>query len=1250
MSIQSQNTDIFFQRTHHPYYISAPTFRQTSAGVRALHYLCHMLNELGYEAYVTSPPDQCSPYLRTPTLSDEIVQRHRAADLSPIAVYPEVVTGNPLGVAVVSRWLLNLPGHLGGENSFPAADLIFHYRGVILNSDSSDRLDMPLVDRRIFNNNTPEAERNGFAYYAAKYLHFQNKISRAVISNPRGTSLALNIPRSHQEIADILRRSEAFYIYEPSTMIYEALACGCPVAYVNSPYLDQFSELLENAAIKIPRVDESEIDKFKVPAPPTGALENFLLETERNSLEDIENFIKKTQAAAKAVTCRPLKNAIPQRGHEIESQQKPVISGQPALTKNENNYLTWQSKRSITAEEIRLIEEQVNSQTYSLNFHLILRLAQGDESGLADTLDSLSGQFHPHWHLDIVTDLPPPEGLEEISCIDWHTTDPVAQKSTIDSLVDSRGLDWCIEIPPGARLDPLYLWRLSVEIFKAPDVRCFFVDDDCFDDTNKSFAPRFKPGANPSALESSDLAGPLCVSPATWNSTGGTSENAKSPWFGQLLRIARQYGWNSIQHIPDVLISYPKNFPSDPTSCAIALLEHLDYQKTKTEIIPVSGESWCFRHPLQEIPLVSIAIISDGRLDLLARCFDSIIHNTDYPQDRLERLVVLNQFTDDADLAQWLTAQTQREQGPITVVLDTAEGNIASRCNKAVRSASGELVLLLDEEATVTTPDWLRDLVGTCIQPTIAGVSPCLVRPGANTIYQAGLVLGMTGIVDYPGGASSTATQQSGISATGLVANLYEENALHGNQGYLNLLRTARDVGALSCTCMLVRKNAYLDVGGMDENRLGNTLADVDLSLKLRQEGWRLVYQPLATVEFGDIRPIPGRIPAPQQAEASLAKACAIALFQERWWPAAAIDPYWNRNLSLRTGVPQLETNYRARWDYLPMSVPRILARPLNNGQGTIRLGTPLETLRKAGLAQTCVYLQTTADQIISPAELIRLAADSVIVHHYVNNRCLDELASWHAAPGRPFLIYEIDDLFTELDETNPFKKNIPPDSRTRLKQALKHCNRLVVSTDYLAERYGNLIPDVRVIPNYLEQSVWLPLQGTRRTSAKPRIGWAGGTTHLGDLVFLKEIIEQTRHEADWIFFGMCPEELRPLVTEYHPLIALHEYPAYLASLNLDIAVAPLAQTPFNRGKSNLRLLEYGILGLPVVCTDIDPYQNSPACCVKNTPAAWLAALRERIYDADAREREGLAMREWVRKHYLLENNLHQWLDTYLPG
>jgi len=127
----------------------------------------------------------------------------------------------------------------------------------------------------------------------------------------------------------------------------------------------------------------------------------------------------------------------------------------------------------------------------------------------------------------------------------------------------------------------------------------------------------------------------------------------------------------------------------------------------------------------------------------------------------------------------------------------------------------------------------------------------------------------------------------------------------------------------------------------------------------------------------------------------------------------------------------------------------------------------------------------------------------------------------------------------------------------------------------------------------------------------------------------------------------MCPEELRPFVREFHDfVVSFYDYPAKLASLNLDLAVAPLALNVFNEAKSNLRLLEYGILGWPVVCTDIYPYQNAPVKRVPNEPGAWIEAIRERVHDLDAAAAEGDRLREWVLRHFILEDHLGEWLDA----
>jgi hypothetical protein len=167
-----------------------------------------------------------------------------------------------------------------------------------------------------------------------------------------------------------------------------------------------------------------------------------------------------------------------------------------------------------------------------------------------------------------------------------------------------------------------------------------------------------------------------------------------------------------------------------------------------------------------------------------------------------------------------------------------------------------------------------------------------------------------------------------------------------------------------------------------------------------------------------------------------------------------------------------------------------------------------------------------------------------------------------------------------------------------------------------------------------------------RRVGLKPRVGWAGAEQHHGDLEWLEPVVRALADEVEWVFMGMCPDNLRRHIAEFHEPVSFDQYPDKLASLDLDLAIAPLEMHPFNECKSDLRILEYGALGWPVVATDIYPYQGKPVTCVPNEPDQWVAAIRERIYDLDALEVEGDRLRNWVLTHRLIEHHLGEWVEA----
>lgn len=1237
-----------------PFYILAPDFRHSSAGVRNLHYLCHTLNELGYEAYIAGA-SKTSIHLRTPLLDVATMERHFRAGAMPVAVYPEIVSGNPLNLPVVARWLLNVPGHLGGEDQYHANDLIFYHLPWCLPEGlTGQQLYLPSVDTRIFNNddNPFDTQRSGFCRYAHKFLGFGGKIRP---EHAAFQSLGHEIKLTPEEIAATLRRSEALYCYERSAIIQEATACGCPVICVPSSYWD----------IQPVEVAEPGIEMDTGPAALAKAKVEIGNEAERlrniqaHSIEQIRQFAQLTQTRAAGTSPSPGRAALLAASHQYwllpiserlcyvdafryfyANSPELLKTGEEATQAEDNRRKIsgnlpdpdefsrsnkWLMARELIDQDVITIDRRIAQWHTRPSFQFILRL-NDDINLLADTLDSLNTQIWNDWTFDVFSPNVAPEIINEIPIIRWHTVaEPQNTHRVINDVCSTMAGDWIIELPPGAKLDQLYLWRLADEINRQPETRALFVDDFITDADQVCTQLRLKPGVNPAALLSSDMAGPLCVSKQTWFATEGASQSDGSPWFSQLLRISDQFGWKSIRHVADALISYPGRFPSDPNACLTGLFKRMQTSGIATEILPATEQSWCIRHPLTSTPKVTVAILSEGQQDLLMRCLDSVAGKTSYPN--FEILVIASEVENDP-VAETCVRRA-RETSPLEIraISAPSSGNHATRCNAAVNASTDDFVLLIREDAVIIQEKWLEELVRTCLQRDVVAASPRLISPGNSLIQNAGSVLGLNGLVGSP----------------------HQNTAKLGEAGYLDCLQISRDVSILPAACMLVRSAAYRAAGGMDEENLGDHYAAENLCLRLRQDEQRLIYQPLSTVVDGGCTPLDIESDTEKRLQAEEAKAKANLHFSKNWLAAGTSDPCWNPNLSLHATQPGAETDFHPQWQYLPSDAPRILARPITGAQATYRVTSPLKALRRSGMASECVW-QMGGNRELSAAEMARLAPDTVIVQHYLYDTHLAALQAWQSLPERPFTVYTLDDLITELDSSSPFRKNFPANSRTRLKYALARCDRLVVTTDFLAEVHRRFISDIRVVPNRLEQDIWLPLQSKKRTSRKPRIGWAGGSAHQVDLILLKEVIEQTRNEADWIFFGMCPQEIRPLLAEFHPLVALADYPTKLASLNLDIAVAPLAQIPFNQAKSNLRLLEYGALGIPVVCSDIDPYRGSPACCVPNSTNAWVDALRDRIHNPEAREQEGLLLRNWVHQNFILEHYLSDWLSAHLPS
>lgn len=915
---------------------------------------------------------------------------------------------------------------------------------------------------------------------------------------------------------------------------------------------------------------------------------------------------------------------------EFESSRTPATAAsvtspgadEDALTAG---YLDWRNRRQLDESDAQLMAERMMLRWRTRpSIHLLTVAQAGSEAALAATLEGLGQQLYKGWGLTVFSDAPMPQGLFDAGAnLEWRQVGSGEFVESLNRCVEETGADWVAMLDPGDRLPPHALFSFADYINLHPEWRFIYCDSDLVDAEGSHREPRFLPDFNLELLRSTPYFGNFClIERRALQAAGGLRGVPGVEAYDAALRILEQAGEGVFGHIPDVLFHQAQANRGLYTSEAVArtarevVEAHLERSQVPAKVQPgLLPGSHFIEYLHEEQPLVSIIIPTKDRLDLLKPCVQSLLEKTSYPN--YEVLVVDNASSDPATL-EYLDSLAVGS-ARVRVLRYPHAYNFSAINNHAAREARGEYLLLLNNDTQIVQPQWLERMMAHAQRPEVGAVGARLVFPN-QLVQHAGVVLGMGMAADHP--------------FIGLPMR---------EPGYLGRAQLAQNYSAVTAACLLTRRSVYEEVGGLDEERFKVLFNDVDYCLKVGSRGYKIVWTPFATVVHHGSSSLKSEA---HQRQAPKEPVEALAMF-DKWLPRLAADPAYNRNLSLRYRDMRVESRLVPGWNPDHHDRPRLLGHPLDAwGSGQYRVRAPLAALREAVLAQVTLVEQQDLDHIADIPEMARLAPDTILVQGFLHDFQLRALEMYRRYLPSTRLVYELDDLKTEMPASNPKARTMPADVAERLRRALSHCHRLVVSTEPLKEAYSDLIEDIVVVPNRLERRRWAGLRPQRRTGGRPRVGWAGAQQHHGDLAILREVVEATAGEVDWVFFGMCPPELRPHVKEFHEGVSFDRYPGKLASLNLDLAVAPLEINRFNEAKSNLRLLEYGIMGWPVVCTDIEPYRahGAPVTRVQNRPEAWIEAIRAHAHDLDAAERAGEALRAWVLRHWMLEDHLDAWL------
>ncbi len=249
--------------------------------------------------------------------------------------------------------------------------------------------------------------------------------------------------------------------------------------------------------------------------------------------------------------------------------------------------------------------------------------------------------------------------------------------------------------------------------------------------------------------------------------------------------------------------------------------------------------------------------------------------------------------------------------------------------------------------------------------------------------------------------------------------------------------------------------------------------------------------------------------------------------------------------------------------------------------------------------------------------------------------------------------VFELDDDLWHLDKTNPAYKYWKGDEiKRKLEACIKECQIVTTSTDNLADQMRQLNRNIHVLPNMLPDKHWQAESKEKKSDGNLIIGWAGSRNRMKDLHVLSGTIEQLLDMYSNVEFHLAGDTSYPF--KKHDRIkclqgvGLEQYQVLINTF--DIGIAPLVDSHFNRCKSDLKFVEYGMVGMPVVASRVDAYtasvKHGENGFLARNSKDWLKYLKRLVEDEDLRDRIGSEAKKLAETR-TISKNIHLWEEAY---
>lgn len=534
-------------------------------------------------------------------------------------------------------------------------------------------------------------------------------------------------------------------------------------------------------------------------------------------------------------------------------------------------------------------------------FSVLVPVYNTNEVWLRACLDSVLSQDFQDFELCLVDDASPAPHIQAVLAEYAQRDVRVRVHTRVENGHISRASQDALEMACGRFValldhdDELRAGALAVvasALRRNPQVKFLYSDEDKLDADGRRFHPNFKPDWNPDLLLSQNYICHLAViERELMLEVGGFRRGYEGSQDHDLfLRCTAGLEAIQIRHIPVVLYHWravegstalvrsAKDYAADAGVRAVR--DHLSRQGMRAEVEMLPHGHYRVRWGLGDIaPKVSLIVPTRDRADLLRMCVFSLLEKTDYPN--FEIVVVDNQSVEPATFELFSELEALER---VRVLHYDAPFNYSAINNWAAAQCDGELIGLVNNDIEAISGEWLREMASNAVRPGVGAVGAMLYYPD-DRIQHAGVILGVHGVASH------------------IYCGSPRGHAGHGGRALV-----AQSLSAVTAACLLVRREVFEEVGGLDEG-LQVAFNDIDFCLRLRAAGYRNVWTPFAELYHHE-----SASRGKEDTDEKKARFDREVEFMKlRWGTALLEDPAYNPNLSLLS--LNCEFAFPPRWD-----------------------------------------------------------------------------------------------------------------------------------------------------------------------------------------------------------------------------------------------------------------------------------------------------------------------------------------------